>query len=260
MPKVKGGAQARINFLISKFVMVPVPNEKDKEVRFDYKLPRAASLLRSVNAAMVAEGLQIPPDSPSIEVSDEDHHFINFVNGLFAAVNPNIDPNAERIHQFEQTYEFAITKNFTSRSMDNPADILRHRANYKAPTPLAELRTVKNEYWYLITLALRKSCDSPQTSILWNVAQNLRDDTIEWFVNLVYGAVTAQQYATTEELAEAVKKAVMNDHTYMGNHERASIHCTCKLFNDDDWAGMISNIIVWQWEIDERNKLKGEQK
>ena len=258
MHSVKGGARARINFLLSKFKMIPVPNEKDLEVRFDYKLPRAASLTKAVTAAMIAEGLEVPPNEPSIDVSDEEHHFINFVYGLFTKVNPNLDPIVERTYKFEQTYEYAITRNFTTRSGTNPEELLKSRANYKPPTPLLELRTDKSEYWYLITIALRKACDSTPTSILWNIAQNLRDSTIEWFVDLVYGAVTAQKYETVEELVDAVKKAVLNDNDHLAKHEPTSIYCTCKLFDDNDWQGMLSYIIVWQYEIDARNNTTSQ--
>ena len=234
--------------------MIPVPNEKDLEIRFDYKLPRAASLRKAIVAAMLAEDVEVPPDEQSLDVSEEEYHFINFMYGLFTKVNPNIDPNEERTFKFEQTYEFAISKNFTTRAGKSPEEVLKVRANYKAPTPLLELRTDKEEFWYLITLALRKSCDSTPTSIMWNAAQNLRDNTIEWFVDLVYKAVTAKQYETIEELVDAVKNICLGAFDYMGNHERSLIHCTWKLFDENDWQGMISNIIVWQWEIDERNK------
>lgn len=244
MPKVNGGAQARTNFLISKFKMIQVPNEKDLEARFDYRLPRAPLLIQAINTAMLNEGLEIPNDDPTIEVSKEDQHFIKFLYGLFTPVNPFVDPNEERIHKFELTYEFAITRTFTTRSLDNPEAVLRDRANYQAPTPIVELRTNKSEYWYLITLALRKLCDSPQTSIVWNASQNLTHDAIEWCVDLVYQAVTAQQYTSVEELIQAVKQVCLSDSEYMGKSERALIHCAFRLFNDNDWAGMLGYIIV----------------
>ncbi len=251
MKTFNAGAPARAQFLLSKFKFVEVDDQSVGRLRnlmfFDYQLPPAYTLTQAINLAMDNEGIVRVEELPAIEVTDEQAHNINYLLKLFTPVDPVWVDN--RPH-----YHYHISKMFkVVMGVNDPSVVIASAARYTAPTPLVGLWK-EAEVYYAITVALRKSCDSKPTTILWNASQNLSDEARRWVCEpiekILHGAT---EYATVEDFVDATKAACL-EAEYSGKYEQQMIHSIYELFTDDDWHGYFSYLIKWQWQIDAEKK------
>lgn len=92
---------------------------------------------------------------------------------------------------------------------------------------------------YNLHTALRKNMDSPASRIAWNLFYCLSDDTLSWFYSLVEKAVKNKVFDSAEDMAVAVRDAILEDSTFAGNHERAALHSTFQLLEPEEWNAYI---------------------
>jgi hypothetical protein len=78
---------------------------------------------------------------------------------------------------------------------------------------------------------LRKACDSPATSIAWNII-NLMDADWMTYLEFVHEGIDV-----CENVCKHIKDKSLSFREYMGNPHLSILHCSFKLFDDDDWLG-----------------------
>src|SRR6185503_15929988 len=108
----------------------------------------------------------------------------------------------------------------------------------------------RDDLSYLLHVALRKCCDSPQTSISWNII-NLMVDTEnkKWsnYLDAVYTEIKRvydyfiekNEKMEFRNLKNAVERSSLAWKEYMGDYQSSILHCSFQLFTDEDWIGYI---------------------
>lgn len=105
--------------------------------------------------------------------------------------------------------------------------------------------------------ALRKYCDSSPTSIAWNLFHIVSDNTLNWFYEMVEQAVKGKVFDSPAALNRAIKEAIIFDDDWPGKPERAAIHTTLMLFDEDDW-GAYTSILYQELPVLADDQLKIE--
>lgn len=91
--------------------------------------------------------------------------------------------------------------------------------------------------------ALRKCCDSTPASIAWNVIHLLSSETWESYLNTVFMALSEKK--SQEEIVSAVKKSSLG-WSIIADYPGVALHCSFKLFDDDDWYGYSSFLFEYK--------------
>lgn len=86
---------------------------------------------------------------------------------------------------------------------------------------------------YCLHSALRKCCDSEPTSILWNIVHFLPEGVWNQYLVFILPHINT---VTRPKRWVALKKHSL-EWEFMGEPPKAAMHCTFKLFTDDDWQG-----------------------
>lgn len=231
---------ARAQFLLSKFTFTEVTEQQTRGPKqrnfmfFDYQLPPAQSLNDAIDQAISNESFEIFV-AETDDATAEQVHNIKFLLKLFVPVDPiRVEGRTHYHFHANKMYEAAL-------GTDDAARVIAHIAHYQAPTPIPGLVDAEDIY-YSLTVALRKGCDSPVTSALWNMTHAFDTPTRLWlrepFVDLLR---TPDKYPTYEALMKAAKKACL-DHEPTNQKEQA-IHCLYRIFSDQDWEGYVSYLV-----------------
>lgn len=243
-PKYRKRALQRYAYLLSKFAAVDASVGQSRRFVFTQDLPRAASLAKAVDAAMQEEGIELIPVEEFQDVTDRESFMAEALKNFFVAHSPQVNPTGDS-SRFATTYLFGAAR-FIPAAKEMTLDTALANAFQYRPANAIEPVTVERESIYeAVHVALRKLCDSPATSAAWN-ALHLMEKERGWLVDFLYGVATRERYETVEALIDAAKRAVSNDMEYMGNAERALMHCLFRLFSDDDWAGMFGYIVTYR--------------
>lgn len=247
MPRYKAASVARHEFLLSRFEAFPLPNSERVEWRFTGNLPRARTIQLAVNAAMVEAGLTIPEGG--VEVSGQLAMQISHVVKLFVAAAPETIVAPDDPKYTEVIYSYGCKSNFASKPTSTLQNVLDYVCKYEPPSPIAGVRGSPDQVYEMMHVALRKCADSKITSAAWNALHLIDEDTRQWLVDIVSKALTATEYTNSDEVIGAVKKALLGNEEYYGKPARALMHCLFEVFDDDDWAGLLSYCIIWPCEV-----------
>lgn len=116
--------------------------------------------------------------------------------------------------------------------------------------------------------ALRKCCDSPITSVAWNVIHMLGDSDWADYGRAVVERLHGKTFATKREVvAELVK--ITEEHgpanapgiyRWIMQPSRAALKCTLDLFSADDWLGFASFLLPEKMPIGECPVTEPERK
>lgn len=245
MRYLRGGASARAQYLLSKFVFTEVVENDGKRkmnfMAFDHQLPPAYTLSASIDMAMANEGLTVTPDHPSVEATAEQIHNIEYLMKLFVNVDPiRVDGKTH--------YHYHISKMFNAGlGATDPAAVIASAANYIHPIPLIGLHRDAEVYYSLHT-ALRRACSSKITSVAWNAFQGLSPDARRWVCSPIEAILKSDvAYETVEEFISAAQTACIAAE-YFGSYEQTMIHCMYEQFDQRDWDGYLSYLIKWEFD------------
>lgn len=243
MPTLHPTHSARAQFLLSKFKFETITEHLSTGDKlrnfmfFDYQLPPGYTLGQAIDAAISNESFEIFV-SETDEVTAEQIHNIKYLFDLFVQVDPI------RV-EGKTHYHYHIKRAFEARlETQDAAKVIAHAANYIAPTPIFGV-VEQSDIYYALTVALRKGCDSPVTSALWNMTQTLDTPTRVWLCEPIINVLrTPDKYPTYEDLQQAVTKACL-DHLPTNSKEQA-IHCLYRIFKKSDWEGYVSYLVKFK--------------
>jgi hypothetical protein len=248
MPNYKASAIARHAYLLSRFQPSPYPGDRTGRVEFRFcgNLPRATTLTEAINTALREEGIAIPDGA--VEVSLEKAHEINHLRSLFVSAAPETVLLDGRI---ETVYAFGCIKSFRANEGSSSAAVIEYASlsSLVVPSPIAGIRSDPDGLYSLLHTALRKIADSKITSAAWNAMHVIDSDTRAWLTGIVSGALNGKTYDTSEDVVKAVKVAFVADETSMRNPARQMMACIFSVFDDNDWAGMLSFCMIWPHEV-----------
>ena len=101
------------------------------------------------------------------------------------------------------------------------------------------MKVRKEELGEMLHTALRKFCDSTPTSVAWNlIALDACSAAWDEYVEIVWPKIrgTADKDLVWKQLKAAGGEwPGVGDH---GDHARAALRCTFRMFSDDDWKQM----------------------
>jgi len=250
MPRYKVAAVARHQFLLSQFKVIPLEGTRRHELRFCGELPRAEKFQDAVNAAMAAAGK--PIGEGAVEISQDLANRIKYLQSLFVGSSPQASlVTGEGGAVFPcVTYLYAMKRFFWVSANATIDDVLDKGCHdHDKASPIAGVRSSREEIYMLMHSALRKASDSTVTSALWNAMHVLGPDARNWLATLVSTALSEQEFETDEQVLSAVKEAFKADLEYVGDAERILVSCLVKMFTDSDWRGLLSYCIIWPFEV-----------
>jgi len=243
-PQYRKRALQRYAYLVSKFAAVDASAGQSRRFVFVQDLPRAASLAKSVDAAMQAEGIELIPVEEFQDVTNRESFMAEAMKKFFVAHSPHVTPTGDT-SRFATTYVFGAARFIPAAKEMELETALANAFQYRPDNAIEPLTVERENVYEAVHVALRKLCDSPATSAAWNALHLLKKER-RWLVDFLYGVATRERYETVEALVEAAKRAVTDDMEYMGNAERALMHCLFRLFSDDDWTGMFGYIVRYR--------------
>lgn len=250
MPHVKTAAVARHAFLLSRFEAFPLPNSERVEWRFMGNLPRARTIQLAVNAAMLEAGAPVPDGT--VVISEQTAMQLKHVLQLFVAAAPETIVAPDDPKYTEVIYSYGCKSNFTSKATSTVQDVLDYFVKVEPPSAIAGVRGSPDEVYEMMHVALRKCADSKITSAAWNAMHLIDGDARKWLVGIVSKTLTVTEYANSDEVIGAVKKALLSNDEWHGKPNRALMHCLFELFDDNDWAGLLGFCIIWPYEVAEK--------
>ena len=242
MVKIRKQALARHNFLLSLLQPVLLPNRRATRWVLPQTLPRAPTLRKSIDQLMAERGVLCHPADCFEEVSEAEAHYVKAFLECFIPVNPGyaVDADAEA---WTTTYEFGLKREFASEV--SARDAIQNQLRYEAPTPVYRLANwiCREDLFYHFHVALRKYCDSPASSAMWNLWHLMDDADRAWLMDLIWAQLQQPMPETYEALVSSVKKALLDDSSFIGKAGRASVHCLFRTFSEDDWGGFCSVLV-----------------
>ena len=248
MPHLAKTAVVRHEYLLSRFKASPLPNSDKVEFRFEGNLPRAKTLRLAIDAAIVEAG-GVVPERVGVEITDQHAKQIDYLLKLFVKAAPATEVAADDPKYTDVIYSYGFTTSYRAKAGSTIQEVMDSVCRFEPPAAIAGLRTSEDQLYELLHVALRKGCDSKITSAAWHAMHVIDGPDRQWLVDTVQTALTSAPHTTAEQVVGAVRKALLEGDSHGETSGRRLMHGLFRVFEDDDWMGMLSYCIIWPYEV-----------
>lgn len=94
----------------------------------------------------------------------------------------------------------------------------------------------RESLWYTLHVALRKTCDSNATSLVWNLGHiEGMDKAIGSYTDQVWEGIKT---ATKTEIATLLKESIEPSLNWGQSSAHATLRIAFEMFDENDWEGM----------------------